>query len=104
MSDTIAVFGMLLIYKLATLLVGSLSIYMGYRLFLADKMAPAGDLAVSARHYALSLKGGAPGIFFSLFGTVLICFSVVKGLNYGDLTLNPLDRPVEQIIPDTPPP
>jgi hypothetical protein len=86
------------------LLVGSLSIYMGYRLFLADKIAPAGDLAVTARDYALSLKGGAPGIFFSLFGTVLICFSVAKGLNYGSADVNPLDRPVEQHIPDTPPP
>lgn len=103
MSDAVAVFGMLLIYKLATLLVGSLSIYMGYRLFLADKIAPAGDLSVSAPSYALSLKGGAPGIFFSLFGTVLICFSVVKGLNYGMSSLEPVDRPVEQHIPDTPP-
>jgi hypothetical protein len=102
MSDALAIFGMLLIYKLAILLVGVLSIYMGFRLFLADKVTPAGDLSAKSGVYALQLRGGAPGIFFSLFGTVLICFSIAKGLDFSG-GKGPVDTPVQQIIPDEPP-
>jgi hypothetical protein len=100
MSDTVTMVAMLLLYKLAVLVAGVVSIHMGYRLFLADKTAPAGDLSVSVKEYALSLKGGAPGIFFSLFGTILIGLSIAKGFNY-ERSVGP--APVVQVIPDEPP-
>lgn len=100
MTDSVALVAMLLVYKITVLAAGVFSIHMGYRLFLADKTSPAGDLGVSVREYALSLKGGAPGIFFSLFGTILIGLSIMKGFSYDVSSAPP---PVQQVIPDAPP-
>lgn len=77
-----SIFAMLVLYKIVCLLVGLGFAFMGYRLFLADKTMQAGDMDVKGGKYALSLKGGAPGVFFSLFGTVLICFAIFKGIEY----------------------
>ena len=82
MSDNVIVFGLLVIYKLMTLIVGFGFVYLGYRLFMADKTSASGDMQASADKYSLSIQGGAPGIFFSLFGTVLICISVFKGVEF----------------------
>lgn len=101
MTERITVFALLLTYKLAILIAGLAFCYMGYRLFLADKTASAGDLTAQSGKYALSLRGGAPGVFFSLFGTILICFSIFKGVEY-EYTPAP-NGSVPRLIPDAPP-
>ena len=104
MAGEVTVFGLLVFYKIVTLLVGLSFAYMGYRLFLADKSRPAGDLEASAGKYALSLKGGAPGIFFSLFGTVLICVSILKGATFDKASLAAgSSTDLQIVIPDRPP-
>lgn len=104
MTETVTITLIFLIYRLSLLVVGILSIYMGYRLFLADKVSPAGDLSMSARDYALHVKGGAPGVFFSLFGTILIAISIIKGWSYEETPVAAEPAPkVRQIIPDEPP-
>ncbi|MBX7259946.1 MAG: hypothetical protein K1Y02_26565, partial [Candidatus Hydrogenedentes bacterium] len=103
MSD-ILIFSLLVLYKIVIVGVGLGFAYMGYKLFLADKTKPAGDLEARTGKYALSLRGGAPGIFFSLFGTVLICFSIFKGIEYK--SSSPNDSAVSGIsiiLPDHPP-
>lgn len=104
MSDDVTVFGLLVLYKSLTLVVGSLFAYMGYRLFLADKINPAGDLQARGGKYMLSLRGGAPGVFFSLFGTFLISLSVFKGVEY---RYAPSHQPITsepiKLLPDRPP-
>ena len=69
-------------FKVGSLMVGLAYGYMGYRLFLADKTKASGDFQANAGKYALSLKGGAPGIFFSLFGTAVIIATLVTRLEY----------------------
>jgi|CXWL01.1.fsa_nt_gi hypothetical protein len=104
MDNDVEIFAFLVMYKVITLLVGFGFSYMGYRLFLADKTLPSGDLETRYGEYALNLRGGAPGIFFSLFGTILICASIFKGIEYqksngqGNSTENIVD-----ILPDQPP-
>ena len=67
-------------YKYLTLLVGLAMANMGFRLFLADKNKSSGDLESNIGKYSLSLRGGAPGIFFSLFGAIIVIASIVKGI------------------------
>lgn len=104
MSHETFIFGMLVFYKVACLVVGWGFSYMGYRLFLADKTKPAGDLLAKNEKYALSLKGGAPGVFFVLFGTVLICFSIFKGVEYSaGPSLSAPGTASLKLLPDEPP-
>lgn len=104
MSDDVIVFGMLVFYKIVTLVVGLGFAHMGYRLFMADKTGSAGDLQAKAGKYGLSLRGGAPGVFFSLFGTILICLSVFKGVEFKREPSQQLQNPdIKKLIPDQPP-
>src|ERR1044072_678409 len=82
MTEGVTMFAILIGYKVTILLAGVLMAYLGYRLFMADKVAPAGDLSASTGTYKLDLRGSAPGIFFSLFGTVLICVSLTSATNF----------------------
>ena len=100
-ADT-ALLAIIVGYKICVLLVGFCMAFMGYRLFMTDKLAGAGDLSGSIGKYALSLKGGAPGVFFSLFGTLIIAITVFRGVSYDDLKPAHRDAPVQQIIPDIP--
>ena len=69
----------MLIYKIGSLLTGLLFAYFGFRLFLADKTGPAGDLSLKYDKYLINVKGGAPGLFFSLFGAIIVAITVAKG-------------------------
>lgn len=83
-TGSLRVFAIVAFYKVVCILAGVCFAYMGYRLFLADKTKPSGDLKASGGDYALSLRGGAPGIFFSLFGAVVISFTIWKGMEFTD--------------------
>lgn len=80
--ETLYIFVMTAIYKIMTLISGVIFAYLGFRLFMADKTSDAGDLSVKYDKYMLNLKGGAPGVFFSLFGAMMIIISVIIGLKY----------------------
>ena len=61
---------------------GILITYWGYRLFYvtSEKM---GDLSVkSGTKHSLSLKDVAPGVFFALFGALVLIFSLLKPMSY----------------------
>jgi hypothetical protein len=70
----------LLLYKLASLIVGTLLAYMGYCLFLAGIFNGGGDLDASMADNRIVLKKASPGIFFALFGTVIITVTLFRGL------------------------
>jgi hypothetical protein len=80
--NDVTIFALLIFYKVIVLVIGLCFAYMGYKLFLADKVASAGDLTTNDGNYSISLRGGAPGVFFSLFGAIMICFSLLKGVDY----------------------
>ena len=103
MSDAVGIYGLLIGYKVASLFVGLSLAFMGYRLFLADRTGSAGDLTTKYKTYELSLRGGAPGVFFSLFGAIVICVSLVRGVNYEDMERRNPSQSVELVLPSIPP-
>lgn len=99
---------MFIAYKIVCLIVGILFSYMGYRLFMADKNGPAGDLDVRAtakgKKGSMLLRKAAPGTFFALFGTILIVFTILRGVEYQVSGYNPTsNQPVENFLPIDPP-
>lgn len=68
--------------RLLIVLFGGLSIYFGYRLF--DRaIAAAGELSAKGAGYALTLKRVAPGVFFALFGMVVMVVAISVQLKQG---------------------
>ena len=67
----------LTIYHVTVLLVGFGAIVLGYRLFCRG-VYEQGELAVQGRGYRL-FQRGAPGMFFALFGTVVVIVGVWRG-------------------------
>lgn len=72
----------LTLYKVASLLVGAGFAYMGYRLFTAGIWGNAGSFEAQHQDTALVLKNAAPGTFFALFGALVICVTLYKGLGF----------------------
>lgn len=69
----------MLIYKLSSMGVGLAFAYMGFLLFRGGQTASVGDFEAGNGDKKLSLKGGAAGTFFSMFGMVIICTTMFKG-------------------------
>ncbi len=82
MSQDFSVYIALITYKIFVLIAGIALSYMGFRLFALARTSPAGDMEASWGEYKLKLGRAAPGIFFTLFGAVIICFSIFKGVHY----------------------
>jgi hypothetical protein len=71
-----------LAYKIVTSLIGLTSIYWGYKLFIKGFDKSAGSVQGEIREIKISIQNAAPGIFFSLVGGFIICFNVIKGIEY----------------------
>ena len=71
----------LVLYRLASMLIGLAALYMGYRLFLSGFFEHAGDLKAAWGGNALEVKQAAPGTVFGLLGAVVIVVSLWKGLS-----------------------
>lgn len=70
----------LLIYKIICLLVGSVIVWFGYRLFSLGVFKSSGDVDMLFEKKArILLKRAAPGTFFSAFGSVLLIATVWQG-------------------------
>jgi hypothetical protein len=76
------------IYKLACLGAGLLMTWMGFKLFLTRYEWESSETKFSWKGFGLSIQKTAPGIFFAIFGTVIICFTVWKGF---ETKLSPSD-------------
>lgn len=70
------------IYKVITLLTGLAFTFMGYKLFIHGIFAETGELQANWENMSLILKKAAPGTFFALFGTVIVCVSLWRGLTF----------------------
>lgn len=66
-----------LVFRLSVLSVGTFFAYLGYRLFFAGFVGPA-NLEAKGGSYSVSLSQAAPGIFFALFGTIMIVFGISR--------------------------
>lgn len=72
----------LTIYKLASLFVGTLLSYFGYKLFMAGVWGNAGEVEGTFKDNKIIIKKAAPGTFFVLAGVIVIGFTIYQGLNY----------------------
>lgn len=73
----------LTIYKVVTILAGLALAFMGYKLFVHGIFTEAGELSTKWENRSLVLKKAAPGTFFALLGTVIVCVSLWRGLTLG---------------------
>ena len=72
------------VYRLSVLAIGALSIYLGFRLFVrppgqANSAGEASSAGVQAGEFKLRVTNFLPGIYFALFGTVLIGIMLWQG-------------------------
>lgn len=67
--------------RLLIWLFGGMSIFLGYRLF-ATYVREKGELAAQMKDWKISLRNLAPGIYFSLFGTVVLAFALNHTYRY----------------------
>jgi tetratricopeptide (TPR) repeat protein len=69
-----------LLFRLAVIGVGVLSIVLGYRLFLKGVVPPKGsDASLKGGGLNLTLRNAAPGTTFALFGAVLVGGMLLEG-------------------------
>ena len=105
--ETVVIFSMIIVYKIAGLFAGLAICYMGYKLFLADKVKSAGSVTAGADGLGwFKITGGAPGLFFTALGTSVLVFTLLKDISY---TADAATRPTagiqpEIVIPETLPP
>jgi hypothetical protein len=81
MDHTLQLSLLLFFYKVFTIAAGVFITYLGYRLFVKGIFNEAGDLDLSFKNNKLIMKKAAPGTFFTLFGAIIICFAVFRGLS-----------------------
>jgi hypothetical protein len=67
-------------YKLASLAAGLSSLFMGYKLFMSGVWGNAGSLDAKIESNAITLKHAAPGTFFVVLGSIIVCTTLIKGL------------------------
>jgi hypothetical protein len=73
-------FGLYYIFKIIPMLIGGLSIYLGYRLFILGVTGQA-SLSVNAKTVGGQLLNAAPGLFFALGGIAANIAAVWKGVD-----------------------
>jgi hypothetical protein len=84
------------IERLLVVLAGGLAIYLGYRLFIAMPNAERGSGKVNLPGgISIFLSRVGPGVFFSLFGAIVIGLSLQFGVSFNDAahTLVMADNP-----------
>jgi hypothetical protein len=84
---------MLITFRIVALLVGAFLLFLGYSLFKLGYFEKAGELQAAWGNRRLVLKQVAPGIFFALFGTVIVCVGTWK-----PISVQSADRTPETVI------
>jgi len=111
LEPNLAIIMSLTAYKIASLIVGLLFSYMGYKLFMSGIWGHAGEINSQLGDNKLVIKKAAPGTFFALFGAIIVGITVWKGLEFKDLENLPARgetpvKPHEQpnnLLPQNPP-
>lgn len=88
------------IYKLISLLFALLIIYWGYRLLVIGLFNKTEETNSIFGKNGTLLKKAAPGIFFSLFGTLIFFYIVFKGTDYNSkssLDLQDINNPQQSL-------
>ncbi len=94
-------------YKIISLLIGTAFAFMGYRLFVSGIWGDAGEVEATFRDNKLLIKRGAPGTFFAVFGTIIVCSVIFTKLEFqkvtsGETNNSPINIPIDKTdeLPD----
>ncbi len=90
-------FGLYYMFKIIPMLIGGMSIYLGYRLFILGVTGQA-SLSLNAKTVSGQLLNAAPGLFFTLGGIAANIAAVWKGVNIRFAGNGPRFREVAQEI------
>lgn len=73
------------IERFAIVLIGGMAIYLGYRLFLAVRAEAEGEARITLPHdVTVMVSRVGPGVFFALFGSVVVVASLYFSIRYSD--------------------
>lgn len=90
------------VYRIITVICGLAFAFLGFRLFYLGISEKAGELEATFGDKGLILRQFAPGIYFALFGTIIVGISLYRGVDIlienslrGSLSLpgNPQSKP-----------
>jgi hypothetical protein len=81
MEDLDSIAAMLIFFRTIALLVGAMLLFLGYKLFKIGYFEKAGELQAVWGNRQFILKQVAPGVFFALFGTVILCVGIWKPIS-----------------------
>jgi hypothetical protein len=85
------------IERLIAILVGGFAIYLGYRLFFSVKVTGEGAAKVKLPgDVTIMLSRIAPGVFFALFGAVVVGASLMNPVNYSEDEIETSDQKVSK--------
>ena len=72
------------IFRISIILAGIVAIVLGYKLFCKGIWPKKDERNTSAKiatgPFKFNVKNGAPGIFFAMFGAIIICAMLVNGI------------------------
>lgn len=68
--------------RIVTITAGAACTYFGYRLFMSGVWGDAGNVKTDLGNFRLAITSAAPGTFFAVAGTLIICLSIYKGMSY----------------------
>src|SRR6516225_4934007 len=90
--------------RILDVLIGGISIYLGYRLFLAlpEKTDSNGKFVLPG-NISVHLSRVGPGIFFALFGAIVVALSLHDSIQYRDPTMQFSGMSLAASAPDRPP-
>lgn len=84
--DMILLITLRLLERVVAVMIGGMSIYLGYRLFLkVPAQTDSGGKVTLPWNMSVILSRVGPGVFFALFGTVVVGLSFYRQIQYGDL-------------------
>jgi len=91
------------LYRLAVLAIGALSIYLGFRLFTLSSVrrnnadGPSASIILKFKGVEINATNILPGIYFALFGTIIIFIMVWQGPPQFEMTGNGLSPTVRGV-------
>jgi hypothetical protein len=84
-------------FKLSCIIAGLIIVFLGYRLFCKGIFNESGNLEGNWKSAKIIVRKAAPGTYFVLFGSLVICSAIFKGFSnteyYGGNTANPFHVP-----------
>jgi hypothetical protein len=93
--------------RLVIVLIGGMAIYLGYRLFLTVRAEAEGEAKITLPHdVTVMVSRVGPGVFFALFGSIVITASLYFSIRYSDaeraysgITDSQTGRPISAAAP-----